>query len=61
MPSEKAAVIQQGGDALYDGSRRRASELAKENCPLLPRAGFRRSYTKYQSLQVFPNDGFIDK
>jgi len=61
MLSDKAVVIQQVCDALYEGNKQRASTLAKDGYPFLPRARSRRNYTENQSLQVFLRDGFIDR
>jgi hypothetical protein len=57
----KAAVLAEACAALALGEVGKASAIAGNKYPILPRQYFGRRSTKFQSVQIFTRDCFIDR
>ncbi|WP_068547562.1 hypothetical protein [Thalassotalea crassostreae] len=55
------STLQQVTNALLENNKNDASKILKESYPFIPSTKIKRSYTQFQSLEVFIKDGFIDR
>ncbi len=57
----KPQTISDVCDALLQGDRTRASEIARQQYPFSPLESVTRKYSQTQAIRLFVRDGFIDR